>query len=225
MKTIWTQDQPEFHGQYVNFDPIHSNPKPVQKPHPPMWMACTQPDSFAVAGEKGLGALAFGFGPLSRVEENYATYQAASDRCTEPVGLFQNRRFAAAAITYCGTDDEEATETGSEPAAFFAASLGQLFAPWIGKEVKGYEYYTDLRRIQEMSGALQSLPTPQEMQEQGYTLIGSVDTVTRTLRRYHDMGADLVLGVVQAGHLPHSKIMASLERIGKEVIPEVKSWN
>jgi alkanesulfonate monooxygenase SsuD/methylene tetrahydromethanopterin reductase-like flavin-dependent oxidoreductase (luciferase family) len=188
-------------------------------------MACTQPDSFAVAGEKGLGALAFGFGPLSRVEENYATYQEAADRCTQPVGLFQNRRFAAAAITYCGSDDAEALETGAEPSAFFAASLGQLFAPWIGKEVKGYEYYTDLKRIQEMSGALQSLPTPQEMQEQGYTLIGSADTLVRTLRRYHDMGADLVLGVVQAGHLEHEKIMDSLERIGKEVIPEVKSWS
>jgi hypothetical protein len=39
------------------------------------------------------------------------------------------------------------------------------------------------------------------------------------------MGADLVLGVVQAGHLPHEKIMASLERIGRHVIPEVKSWS
>jgi probable F420-dependent oxidoreductase len=38
MKAMWTQEQAEFHGQYVDFDPIFSNPKPVQKPHPPIIM-------------------------------------------------------------------------------------------------------------------------------------------------------------------------------------------
>lgn len=36
MKEIWTKDEPEFHGEFVNFDPIWSFPKPVQKPHPPI---------------------------------------------------------------------------------------------------------------------------------------------------------------------------------------------
>jgi len=36
MKAIWTQDEAEFHGKYVDFDPIWSWPKPVQKPHPPV---------------------------------------------------------------------------------------------------------------------------------------------------------------------------------------------
>lgn len=38
MKTIWTHDEAEFHGRFVNFDPIWSYPKPVQKPHPPVLM-------------------------------------------------------------------------------------------------------------------------------------------------------------------------------------------
>ncbi len=36
MKEIWTKDAAEFHGEFVNFDPIWSWPKPVQKPHPPI---------------------------------------------------------------------------------------------------------------------------------------------------------------------------------------------
>ena len=36
MKEIWTKDEPEYHGEFVNFDPIWSYPKPVQKPHPPI---------------------------------------------------------------------------------------------------------------------------------------------------------------------------------------------
>ena len=36
MKAIWTEDEAEYHGEYVDFDPIWSWPKPAQKPHPPI---------------------------------------------------------------------------------------------------------------------------------------------------------------------------------------------
>src|SRR5437867_1018329 len=38
MKEIWTKDEAEYHGEFVNFDPIWSWPKPAQKPHPPVLM-------------------------------------------------------------------------------------------------------------------------------------------------------------------------------------------
>jgi probable F420-dependent oxidoreductase len=38
MKAMWTQDEPGYHGRFVNFDPIWSYPKPVQRPHPPILM-------------------------------------------------------------------------------------------------------------------------------------------------------------------------------------------
>ena len=44
MRTIWTQDRPVFHGKYVHIDGLLTDPKPVQKPHPPIW----------VGGESGL---------------------------------------------------------------------------------------------------------------------------------------------------------------------------
>jgi len=43
MKAIWTQDEAEFHGKYVNFDKLWSYPKPVQKPHPPILMGGAGP--------------------------------------------------------------------------------------------------------------------------------------------------------------------------------------
>jgi probable F420-dependent oxidoreductase len=36
MKEIWTKENAEYHGEFVNFDPIWCHPKPVQKPHPPI---------------------------------------------------------------------------------------------------------------------------------------------------------------------------------------------
>ena len=46
MKEIWTQEEPEFHGRFVNFDKIWSYPKPLQKPHPPIIMGGDGPTTF-----------------------------------------------------------------------------------------------------------------------------------------------------------------------------------
>jgi probable F420-dependent oxidoreductase len=43
MKTIWTEDAAEYHGEFVNFEPIWSWPKPVQKPHPPILLGGHSP--------------------------------------------------------------------------------------------------------------------------------------------------------------------------------------
>jgi probable F420-dependent oxidoreductase len=53
MKQIWTQDEAEFHGEYVNFDPIWQWPKPVQKPHPPILIGGDGPRTFQRVIEYG----------------------------------------------------------------------------------------------------------------------------------------------------------------------------
>jgi probable F420-dependent oxidoreductase len=45
MKEIWTKDEAEFHGEFVNFDPIWAHPKPVQKPHPPIILGVNTPNA------------------------------------------------------------------------------------------------------------------------------------------------------------------------------------
>ncbi len=45
MKAIWTQDVAEYHGEFVNFDPMSTWPKPVQKPHPPILVGGAFPHS------------------------------------------------------------------------------------------------------------------------------------------------------------------------------------
>src|SRR5262245_45435722 len=50
-----------YHGRYFDFPPRNVLPKPRQKPHPPLWTACSQLPTIAYAGEKGLGALGFQF--------------------------------------------------------------------------------------------------------------------------------------------------------------------
>jgi alkanesulfonate monooxygenase SsuD/methylene tetrahydromethanopterin reductase-like flavin-dependent oxidoreductase (luciferase family) len=222
---MWTQEVFEGHsGRYVKMPPRPVIPKPVQKPHPPMWMACTQPSSFEVAALHGLGALCFGFGPMGDVENNLATYREAAARCTDPAGQAVNHRFAPTAVMYCGESNDEALENGGAAAAYFGSLALSLFVPWVGRTVKGYEYYTSREAVERMVGSASQLPSPEQMQREGYTLTGDAEVCLRTLRRYHDLGADLVLCLVQAGHLTHDQISGSLERFGTTVLPEVRSW-
>jgi probable F420-dependent oxidoreductase len=44
IKTIWTEDEPSFHGEFVNFERLWSYPKPVQRPHPPIIMGSIKPE-------------------------------------------------------------------------------------------------------------------------------------------------------------------------------------
>ncbi|GAB3711442.1 LLM class F420-dependent oxidoreductase [Amycolatopsis oliviviridis] len=60
LKAIWTQDEAEFHGKHVDFDPVYSWPKPVRKPHPPIYVAGQGP-----AGLKRLAEHADGWLPHS----------------------------------------------------------------------------------------------------------------------------------------------------------------
>lgn len=57
MREIWTQEQAEFHGEHVDFDPIYSWPKPVQQPHPPIYVGGESKRSIARVAEYGGGWL------------------------------------------------------------------------------------------------------------------------------------------------------------------------
>ena len=62
MIEIWTKDEPEFHGQFVDFDPIGAWPKPVQKPYPPIYVGGGR-RAFARIAEFGDAWLANGLPP------------------------------------------------------------------------------------------------------------------------------------------------------------------
>jgi alkanesulfonate monooxygenase SsuD/methylene tetrahydromethanopterin reductase-like flavin-dependent oxidoreductase (luciferase family) len=68
-------------------------PKPVQKPHPPLWVASSQPDSFRAAGEMGLGALCFNLGGDAQMAERVGLYREGIKHA-KPVASFINHQIA-----------------------------------------------------------------------------------------------------------------------------------
>jgi probable F420-dependent oxidoreductase len=60
MKEIWTREEAEFHGEFVNFDKMWAYPKPVQQPHPPILMGGDGPTTFDRIAEFGDGWMPIG---------------------------------------------------------------------------------------------------------------------------------------------------------------------
>ena len=58
---MFTSEACEYHGEYFDFPLRNVLPKPYQKPHPPLWVACSQLDTIEMAGRRGMGALGFQF--------------------------------------------------------------------------------------------------------------------------------------------------------------------
>ncbi len=89
MKAIWTQDEAEFHGKYVNFDKLWSYPKPVQKPHPPILMGGAGPHARQRAADFDGHWMPIGGRAYSEpVAESMADFRARAEKAgRDPAGV------------------------------------------------------------------------------------------------------------------------------------------
>jgi probable F420-dependent oxidoreductase len=87
MKEIWTKDEAEFHGEFVNFDKIWSYPKPVQKPHPPILMGGDGATTFDRVIEFCEGWLPLGFRAGDFSEKIAALRQRAEAAGRDPKSI------------------------------------------------------------------------------------------------------------------------------------------
>ena len=220
---MWTQDSFSWEGEHFVVPPRNVIPKPIQKPHPPMWMACTQPESFRLAGSKGLGALSFGFIAPGLLEASLAVYREAAKNA-EPVGSFVNNQFAATTFACVAPTDEEALENGRPAAEFFQESLGVLFVPW-GKKANvppSYQYYSSLAQMVEKRLAESDGSEFDEAWESGAMAIGSPERVRKVCQKYADSGVDQLILMVQAGRISDESCRQTIQLFGEEIIPAFK---
>src|SRR3984957_8000978 len=114
-------------GTFVTMPPRNVVPKPVQKPHPPLWVACSRRDTILLAAEKGMGALTFAFIEPEEARQWVADYEATvRERCV-PVGLSVNPQVACVTAMMCARDESEAIARGLEGANFFGYSLAHFY--------------------------------------------------------------------------------------------------
>lgn len=218
---MWTQEKFSWDGKYFKMPEREVIPKPVQKPHPPIWVAATQPTTWEAAGQRGIGALGFGISEPGILEKLVAKYKEALKNC-EPVGSFINDRTAAATVCVCAPTREEAKMLGKDAIDFTTRKGAELFTPFANREVKGYEYY---KKMAEQAVALGdyrlSLADMDKRIEAGSIMVGDPEDCLKVAKRYEEAGVDLLLMLVQVAALPHEKVMQTIDLIGKHVMPKL----
>ncbi len=93
MRAIWTQDQPEFHGEFVDFDPLWSWPKPVQAGGPPVWLGAQSKWAFDRVVDYCDGWMPIGL--MGGLEEGMAALRQAAARAGRPFEEIDKTIFAA----------------------------------------------------------------------------------------------------------------------------------
>ena len=213
---MWTEETFSHEGQFYTIPPRSVIPKPVQKPHPPMWVACSQPDSFRSAGEMGLGVLCFNLGGYAQMEERVGAYREALKNAN-PVGQFVNDQVAALCMIHVAEDDEEARRVAAPEGEWFVNKAEELYQPWQGRQVpSSYQFAVSAVQEERVN------KTAADHIESGAFAMGDPDTVIKVLKNYEAAGVDQILCFMQMGNLAHSRIMDSIKLFARHVIPYFK---
>ncbi len=212
---------PGYVGKYFNMPCRNLVPKPVQKPHPPVWVACSQRETIRMAARLGIGALTFAFvDPLeasSWVEEYYDIIK--SDACV-PIGHAVNANICMVSSFSCHQDRETAVKRGLKGFEFFGYALGSLYG--FGAHKPGR---TNLWREFETVFDKRMRELPPEFGEAlsgGAGGIGTPDDLRGHLRKFEAAGVDQVTFIQQAGMNRHEHICEALELFASDVMPEFK---
>ncbi len=210
----WTDDILEYNGKLIQIPPRRVVPKPIQKPHPPMWMACVAPDSYQMAGDRGLGVLSFSLN-FEFVQQAIENYNKSFENRTDQVPKVPNQAFASMLILHIAENKEDEA-IGMEGARWFMHNVAKLFQPLMTKnQLYSYEY---LRNLMAVDVDPKDIPDAQ-LKQHPMVVVGNPDEVMRKLEGFEKAGVTQAICFKQAGRIPHQKIMNSLRLMAKHVLP------
>jgi len=218
-----------YQGRFIWMPPRNVVPKPSQRPHPPLWVACSRRESILTAARKGIGALSFSFIEPEEAKSWADDYYRiiASDECT-PAGFTVNPNLAVVLPFMCHEDEQTAIDRGIDGAHFFAYSLAHYYV--FGKHQPGrtnvWEEFEQNRNAYGFSRDIvrpDAAPLGVRLLQEGIgSLRGAVGTprqISGLLERYEKAGVDAVIFVAQSGRNRHEHICESVELFAREVMP------
>jgi alkanesulfonate monooxygenase SsuD/methylene tetrahydromethanopterin reductase-like flavin-dependent oxidoreductase (luciferase family) len=211
---------PGFEGRSFSMPCRNVLPKPVQKPHPPIWMACTNRETIKIAASLGLGALAFSFVDPDEARNWSKIYYdiIRSEQCV-PLGWSVNANLAMVSAFSIHRDRAEAIRRGQEGFEFFGYALNALVAQdSVPGRTRLYPEFLE-KRGDKTDRLIAASAAHNAGQAAG---IGTPDDMRRHLRGFQEAGVDQIIFLQQAGRNRHDHICEALELFAAEVMPEFR---
>ena len=245
---IWQSDEFSWEGEHWNVPTRRVLPKTFQQPHPRMYLACTQPESFRLAGEMGLGVLSSASYATSILTEHVKTYREAVKNC-DPVGAFVNDFWGNNVHSFCGENNQEARELAADSMkTFFGPNKPYIegrinayeelleawggvpdhlqadFGRWLRQSDDAHKEQAAQAGISLDSGpgaarAAVAQLDANTLADRGVIIAGDPQSCIEAVKMYEEIGVDQVMLIMQTETIPHQKVMGSIELFGKQVIP------
>lgn len=194
---------PGFEGEHFSMPCRNVIPKPMQKPHPPLWMACSNRDTIKVAASLGVGALAFAFVDPEEAKHWADIYYGIikSDDCV-PIGHTVNANIAMVSSFSVHNDRTEAIRRGQENFEFFSYALSSLVTKdTVPGRTTLWDDYVELR-----GNKTEEIVQTAAMDPEYSSGIGTPDDLRRHIAEFQEAGVDQLILMQQAGRNPHDQI-------------------
>jgi alkanesulfonate monooxygenase SsuD/methylene tetrahydromethanopterin reductase-like flavin-dependent oxidoreductase (luciferase family) len=211
---MWTQERYSHDGQFFSMPSRAVLPKPVQEPHPPLWVAVSSPGTEDDAADRGMGCLGVNFTTFAEQERKVREYRRRIQQC-EPAGAFVNDQLNTINFLYCHDDSEVGVGTGRRMMGQFQYMAGQLD---MAKEVYPTRAYPSAGLL---AGARRQAASPGDLKEPPEGIaVGSPDQIVRELKKWEATGVDRVQFLLNAAEtIPQQQVLDSLRLFAREVMP------
>jgi natural product biosynthesis luciferase-like monooxygenase protein len=213
IRAAWQSEELTYTGRFTKVGKLAILPRPLQKPHPPLYVAAVTPESYEWAAREGHSILqVLYFAPIERTVEQVVNYRA---RLQQQHHDPSSRMVVAISPTHVAATSESARQQAAEPLTNYVNMVGEL----LPTETKSEQYraYTKLRP------AMKKLNYDVLYSERP-TVIGDPEQV---IRRIEDMnrqlGIDEFVAFVNFGGMDHQLTLKSMELFAKQVIPHFRA--
>jgi len=199
---------PGYEGVGFSMPARNVLPKPLQKPHPPMWMACTNRSTIETAARNGLGALAFSFVDPDEAHRWAKAYYdiIQSEECV-PISHVVNANIAMVAPFSLHDDRDQAVERGIHGFRFFNYAMRALVEQdTVPGRTTLWQDYMAQAKAKPLTRKAPGIGTPEEFGD--------------LVRAYDEVGVDQVIFLQQGGLNRHEHICESIELFAERVLPE-----
>jgi alkanesulfonate monooxygenase SsuD/methylene tetrahydromethanopterin reductase-like flavin-dependent oxidoreductase (luciferase family) len=200
-----------YEGRFYSMPQRNVLPKTYSKPHPPMWVACGSPPTFAKAGSMGLGAFCFTTGDPQVLAPLIKAYKDAVANAT-PVGDYVNDNILCVSPFLCMENRKDAFELASNMHLNYYQSLV-------------FHWLDNIQRpshVPEWPAVLPE-PTPEIVERlvaSGTLCVGDPDDCARTIQMYEDIDCDQLVFSPLSTTMGIDRAVTSLELFSKEVLPK-----
>jgi luciferase family oxidoreductase group 1 len=212
----WTTGKVNFHGDHFHYEDQPVRPQPLQKPHPPVWVAGISDETFPLIGKMGCNILCapvFGFQGKSAHEllEKYRT--ALRENGHDPA----TKELAALSMIYVAETREQAMKDFADPVLWYYRTISKYIAPPAGqKAVPSYEVYAKTRDVA-------ATVSWEQLLQAGAVICGNPDDCIAQIEHIRDQyGASQLLCWTRLGGFDNAKVLRCMELMQKYVIPHFK---